>query len=95
MSSVVDGHGRGAHRLPVVSKTISIDSEAYEKLSRARLNPDESFSHVIKRAAWSSATRTGADLLAALPNVSVPSEATLEYLETRQREDAPPDFAWR
>ena len=95
MRWVVDERGRGGHRLPVVSKTISIDGEAYEKLSRARLSPAESFSHVIKRAAWSSPARTAADLLAALPNVPVPSETTLEYLETRQREDTPPEFAWQ
>ena len=74
---------------------MSIDSEAYEKLSRARLSPGESLSQVIKRGAWSSPARTAGDLLAALPGLPLPTEATLVLLECRQREDQPPESAWR
>ena len=77
-----------------MSVTISIDSEAYEKLSRVRLNPKESFSHVIKRGDWSSPKCVAADLLAALPAIPLPNEATLALLEERQHEDRPPDPAW-
>ena len=86
----VDGCRGLGHRPPVVSKTISIDSEAYERLSRARLSRDESFSQVIKRGAWSSPVRTAADLLAALPGLPLATEATLALLESRQHEDPPP-----
>jgi predicted CopG family antitoxin len=36
------------------TKTISIDLKAYERLCAARRSPNESFSHVIKRAHWRS-----------------------------------------
>ena len=94
-TAVVDGSHGFDHRPRVVTKTISIDSEAYERLSSARLSRDESFSEVIKRGAWSSAARTAADLLAALPGLPLATEATLALLESRQCEDQPPVSAWR
>ena len=33
-------------------KALSVEEEANERLRRARLNPRESFSKVIKRAKW-------------------------------------------
>ena len=48
------------------TKTISVDLEAYERLRRARLTPDESFSRVIKRARWRDEHNTSAGLLSAL-----------------------------
>jgi hypothetical protein len=33
-------------------KTISLELDAYEKLRRAKRNPGESFSNVVRRARW-------------------------------------------
>ena len=78
----------------MATKTISIDLPAYEKLTRARLRPDESFSQVIKRARWDAPRFTAAALLAALKAAPVPDEPTLDYLEQAQRADQPPGEAW-
>lgn len=79
----------------MATKTISIDLEAYERLRRARLAPDESFSRVIKRAQWKSEDKTAAGLLAALEEVPAADGAVLDRLEEAQRMDRPPDDPWR
>lgn len=75
----------------MATKTISIDLEAYEALSRARRSPRDSFSQVIKRARWAEKKRTCGDLLAALDDMPMVDEEILEHLERAQREDAAPD----
>lgn len=72
---------------PMATKTISIDLEAYERLRRARLSPEESFSRVIKRARWRDERKTAAGLLAALDEVPVPDAAVLARLDEAQRAD--------
>ena len=72
------------------SKSISVDLDAYERLSRARLQPGESFSRVIKRARWVSPAATGAALLERLEGSGLLSDDTLDRLEKAQREDFPP-----
>ena len=76
------------------TKTISVDLDAYERLCCARVQPEESFSQVIKRAGWDPPPSTGAALLAALQHAPLVDEATLQHLEAAQREDAPPRDAW-
>jgi predicted CopG family antitoxin len=78
----------------MATKTISIDLAAYEKLRRARLRPDESFSQVIKRGRWERVRSTGAALLEALERAPAIDDSTLERLERNQRMDAPPGDAW-
>lgn len=79
----------------MATKTISIDLEAYERLRRARLSPDESFSRVIKRARWRDEHRTAAALLQAMEEVPPPDPAVLDRLEEAQRADRPPEDPWR
>lgn len=78
----------------MTTKTISVDLEAYERLRRARLRPDESFSQVIKRAHWETPPSTGAALLAALECAPVAEAAVIQRLEAAQQEDAAPANAW-
>jgi len=78
----------------MATKTISIDLEAYERLRRARLAPDESFSRVIKRARWNDEVRTAAGLLTALEETPLPEPDVLARLGEAQRADAPPEDPW-
>jgi len=78
----------------MATKTISIDLVAYDKLRRARIRPDESFSQVIRRARWDRVRSTGAALLEALERAPVLDEDALQRLESNQRADAPPGDAW-
>lgn len=68
-----------------------IDLEAYDRLTKARLNPAESFSKVIKRAEWSAAPRTLGNLLDLSRQLEPLSEAELERLESAQTRDPHPD----
>lgn len=79
----------------VPTKTISIDLEAYERLRAARRTPDESFSHVIKRAHWRNEARTAAALLDALAELPTVSGDILARLDEAQRADTPPEDQWR
>lgn len=78
----------------MATKTISIDLAAYERLRRARLRADESFSQVIKRARWEPPTSTGRSLLEALNGAPPVSKRVLVRLERAQREDSPPPDSW-
>lgn len=78
----------------MTTKTITVDLDAYERLRRARIRPEESFSQVIKRARWDPPPSTGAALLAALQNAPLADDAALERLEAAQEEDAAPENAW-
>ncbi len=78
----------------MATKTISIDLAAYERLRRARLRPDESFSQVIKRGRWDESRSTGAALLQAWETAPPLSRAVLERLERAQCGDKAPDDSW-
>lgn len=47
----------------MATKTISLELDAYERLAKARLEPRESFSSVVRRAHWDKPVMTGAKLL--------------------------------
>ena len=78
----------------MATKTISIDMEAYRRLTRARLSPKDSFSQVIHRARWDEQAKTCGGLLAALPHLPKVDDAVLDRLEAAQQADAPPDNSW-
>lgn len=78
----------------MATKTITIDMVAYDRLVRARLRPDESFSQVVRRGRWERPKSTGAALLAALNAAPPLEDAVLERLDEAQRADLPPGDAW-
>lgn len=78
----------------MATKTISVDLEAYEKLKRARIRPDESFSRVIKRAHWEAPPATGAALLEVLEETEPLPDEVIARLEQAQLEDVPPSAPW-
>lgn len=78
----------------MATKTISIDLEAYERLSRARLSPKDSFSRVIKRAKWEMPAKTCGDLLESLASLPTADDEVLDRLERAQAEDEAPDQPW-
>lgn len=78
----------------MATKTISIDLEAYERLSRARLHPGDSFSRVIKRAKWEMPAKTCGDLLRSLAGMPTAGDEVLDRLEKAQAEDEAPDHPW-
>jgi predicted CopG family antitoxin len=75
----------------MATKTISIDLEAYQRLSSARLEARESFSKVIKRATWQQQGKTCEAILSALPGLPVADDRVLDRLEAAQLADSPPD----
>jgi hypothetical protein len=78
----------------MATKTISIDLEAYEKLSRAKLSARDSFSRVIKRAKWESPPKTCGGLLSSLAHLPVADDDVLDRMEQAQRNDEAPDNPW-
>jgi predicted CopG family antitoxin len=76
-------------------KTVSLKTEAYERLRGARRYPGESFSEVILRARWPEETVTGAELLARYRRKgSHFSEAELDAMEAAKATAAPPEDKW-
>jgi predicted CopG family antitoxin len=47
----------------MATRTVSLKTEAYERLKAARRYPSESFSEVVLRARWPEETITGGELL--------------------------------
>jgi predicted CopG family antitoxin len=83
------------HRACMAKKTISIDMEAYRRLSAARKEANESFFQVIKRAVWREEGKTCGALVAALPRMDTVDDEVLEILELAQHTDLPPDNPWK
>ena len=80
----------------MATKTISVDLEAYERLRSARLQEQESFSKVIKRATWPKEKGTAGALAKWLrQNPARLSDQEIEYLDRAQLEDAPSPDKWQ
>lgn len=77
-------------------KTVSLKTEAYDRLRAARCYPGESFSEVVLRASWPEDTLTGADLLRRYrehgPHFT---EAELAAMESVKASDLPPEDKWK
>jgi len=76
-------------------KTITIDLEAYDCLSRARLESRESFSKVIKRAFWAESGLTGKAWAEGFRSFPRASARVLNTLEENQKLDHPPEDSWQ
>jgi hypothetical protein len=75
----------------MATKTISLELDAYEKLRRAKRDPGESFSSVVRRARWDDLPLNAGALLEDLrelsrchPEILLDAE-TLDLMEHRTR----------
>ena len=77
------------------TKTISLKTEAYDRLKAARRYPTESFSEVVLRATWPEDTVTASGLLAMLTS-SAPwfSGEELDAIDAAKHDDQPPEDKW-
>lgn len=76
------------------SKNIAISEEAYLRLRRARRHPGESFSQVIQRGTWDTATPTAQSWLDHLTQAPEVDDAIIEGIEAGQLTDQPPADKW-
>jgi len=77
-------------------KTVSLKTEAYERLKNARRYPGESFSEVVLRARWPEDTMTGAELLERCRTKGATfTAAELEAIEAVKAADAPAEDKWK
>lgn len=83
------------HSVCMATKTISLSLPAYERLRRARLRPEESFSQVVLRASWSEQTVTARELLAQWAD-EPPffTEGGLDAIDRAKATDVPPVDKW-
>ena len=78
----------------MATKTVTLELDAYEKLRLAK-KAGESFSAVVRRASFSDAPLTGADLRNYLRSGgSGVSERYLDAVEEAAKQDTIPDDPW-
>jgi len=74
------------------TKTITLELDAYERLRRAKREPRESFSSVVRRLVIPSEGISGRDLLEGTVTLEFLSEEDLAAVDRLNREDRPPDI---
>jgi hypothetical protein len=80
----------------MASKTISVSTEAYDRLRRARRSERESFSQVVMRATWPEVPITAGELLERLvSDGALLGEDELDRIEAASRDDRPAEDKWR
>ncbi len=78
----------------MATKTITLEIDAYEKLRTAK-KPGESFSEVVRRAAFTDGKLTGETLRSYLRSGgSGVGERYLDAVETASKRDPVPDDPW-
>jgi hypothetical protein len=76
----------------MATKTISLRLDAYERLRRARLRPDESFTDVVLRADWPDRGLTARELRTVYATSGpLLTDAALDRVEEAKTLDRPPE----
>lgn len=84
----IDARNFFMHDTCMATKTISIELDAYECLVRARRDPKESFSNVVRRAHWDDAPPMAGDILSRLDSLAEANPGILLDTEALDRIDA-------
>jgi predicted CopG family antitoxin len=92
---MLDDHTQTMHSACMATKTISLKTEAYQRLRSVRRYPDESFSDIVLRATWPEETVTAGELLERLRSTPpVLTQEALDRVDAVSRSDAPPEEKW-
>ena len=73
---------------------ISLDLGAYDRLVKAKRDPRESFSRVVKRASWPDEEKTAGAYLEVLRRLPPIERSVIESLEANQLLDQAPTDKW-
>jgi predicted CopG family antitoxin len=80
----------------MATKTISLRIDAYERLRRARLRPEESFTEVVLRAEWPDRGVTARELRAIYETEGpIFDDEALDRIDEAKSHDQPPKDKWR
>jgi hypothetical protein len=95
VSNLLDPRSCAMYVVHMAIKTVSLKTEAYERLRSARRYPGESFSEVILRARWPEDTLTGREMLRrGREDGAHFSETELDRMEAVRAADAPAVDKW-
>lgn len=79
----------------MTNKTVSLRLDAFERLRRARLHPDESLTEVVLRAQWPDLGMTAGELRTVYAREgSLFSDETLDRIDEATSGDRPPNVNW-